>query len=749
MKIVFNKYEVRALLLASVALIPGLASAQTPQPEALPDSLDVYKELDEFTVSVKKEVVSSDGAKLTYDLDQDPSSKGQSVLDALRKVPMVSVDGDDKIYIKGQSNFKIYVNGREDPMLSANASTVLKAMPAEAVSKIEVINEPGAKNDAEGVAGILNLVTQRKQSQDGYTGNLSATFSKQMLSASAYGRGKYHRVTADASVNYATMLFGGTHGDQEAITINKDSDMDYRQIMGIKQRIGFGYTDARFGLSWDASDRDLFTVGANIRDMDAKVHRLDVDNKMFDRGGSLIWNQFQKGRGNMKNLDAGANASYQRNLDEQGQDLTLAYAFNFGRNGMDLHYANSSAQSYLPTDYENNRTFDYTREHTVTIDYCNPFKTGKHKLEAGMKGVFRRNSAISSQTEGLIPELMSISEESLTRQIQNIYAAYALYNGVYGSVSTTAGIRYEHTYMGMDFVRGNDIPDFRRHLNDWVPNAALSYIFDPVTNLRLAYQMRIRRPDISQLNPFVNHLTATFAQQGNPYLDSERYNNLTLTFSKFTRTIGGSIAIDASQSNNTIESLFYWDGPVQISTSANLGSRRKIGLEGFLNWNLNQKMSFNLSGNIGYTHIRSRAMNLTNHAWNGSYNASWNYSAPSAFTFSAYGGQNTGDITLQAKWRGWYYYGLSISRGFLKEKALTVTLNAQNFLQKYSTYRNYLETETRQTRSRNRQTNWNVGITIGWRFGKLQDRVKETSASLTNDDRSTTKSTGASGGIGL
>ena len=108
----------------------------------------------------------------------------------LRKVPMVSVDGQDNIQLKGESGFKIYVNGRPDPTLSENASAIFKAMPASAVSKVEVIADPGAKYDAEGTAGIINIITERKTRQTGYNGSASLSASNRDISAGLFGAAK-------------------------------------------------------------------------------------------------------------------------------------------------------------------------------------------------------------------------------------------------------------------------------------------------------------------------------------------------------------------------------------------------------------------------------------------------------------------------------------------------------------------------------------------------------------------------------
>ena len=124
--------------------------------------LEVGEMLSEVTVVATKDLISSDGAKLTYDVERDPSSGTNTVMEMLRKVPMVTVDGEDNIKVKGDSNFKIYINGKPDPMLSGDPKNILKSMPASSIKKIEVITDPGAKYEAEGTAGILNIITDKK-----------------------------------------------------------------------------------------------------------------------------------------------------------------------------------------------------------------------------------------------------------------------------------------------------------------------------------------------------------------------------------------------------------------------------------------------------------------------------------------------------------------------------------------------------------------------------------------------------------
>lgn len=709
-----------------------------------------YEQLDELVLTVKKDVVKTDGSKLTYDMDADDSSKGGSLLEALRKVPMVSIDGEGNIYIRGNKDIKIYVNGKEEPMLTTNASKILKVMPADAVSKIEVITEPGAQYDAEGVGGIINLVTERKQSKDGYTGSLMVAASSQNFGGNAYARVKYDKVTADASVTYANNDIQGQTQINNIEMLDFSAVENYKTMQKMIQKFAYNYLTGNLNLSWEPTDKDLFTVSGNITDMNARVKKLKNNVSIFSRDDLLTNAYLQNIDGKIGYLSAGGNAGYRRIFDTESHNLTFAYRFNFNDNPFRLDYANEETEgSMLLPPFQKSSKLEYQREHTATADYTNSFSGDKHKLDIGVKAIFRRNNEVTRQYAGLDPEniLPVMDYVGDTRQIQNIYAAYASYQGKYGNVSFVGGVRYERTYMGMDFS-SDKYDSYRRSLNDVVPNASISYAFGPANFLRIAYQMRINRPRVNQMNPTAFMMTQTMVQVGNPNLESEHYNNITINYSKFGQKAGGNIGLSYNQSNNTIENYSYVKGGIIYDTYGNFGKNRKIELNGFFNLNISANMSLSLNGSVDYTTIKSHDSSIGNHGWNGSYGANYSYNGPWKMKYSAYGGQNTGMINLQGRFNGWYYYGLGVSRKFLKNDSLNVSLNASNFLTKYVTFKTQTLTPQFSSRTRTYNRSWNLSLSFTWNFGHLSEQVKKTDASLDTDDA---KSSGKGGqsGIGL
>ena len=169
---------------------------------------DDTKQLKGVDVVAQKPLIKMETDKMTYDVQADNDSKSNTVLDMLRKVPMVVVDGQDNIMVNGSGSFKVYVDGKPNIMFSSNPSQIFKSMPASAVKKIEVITNPGAKYDAEGTAGVLNLIMSdidgKKQKTNGYNGNILGQVNSLMFMGAAFLSGQQGKFTYNnvSSTNY-------------------------------------------------------------------------------------------------------------------------------------------------------------------------------------------------------------------------------------------------------------------------------------------------------------------------------------------------------------------------------------------------------------------------------------------------------------------------------------------------------------------------------------------------------------------
>lgn len=753
-----------SLFLIPGAIFAGVSSqSQTPQQseqsevlrierevaaEAQADSLATYEMLDDLVIESQRPVVKSDGATMTYSIEDDASAKGQSLLDVLRKVPGVTVDGQDNILVRGKSDYKIYVNGREEPMLSQNAKDIFKSMPSEAVARIEVITDPGAQFDAEGTAGILNLVTDRKRKENGYSGNINAGVSATDYNVGGFITSRINKVTAQVN-----LVYSGNDGFERYQTNRRTLDYlnsgeQMKEYM--KQKLGFNYLQGGYKLSWEPNKHNLFTTSFNITRMSASINNTRNTNALYAVDGSLLSQSSNIMSGKMGRNSYSADASYQHNFDDMGHLLVASYAFTFGDN--DLRYRrNFDLMEGLISPWRlKDQNRNISRQHTAQIDYTNPFGTDSHKLDIGFKGIFRRNTALGWEKSALEPDAPLIFDPNMTTdmgQFQDILAGYVSYAFTSDKWNARAGVRYENTRMGIHSHDGRT-EDFQIRLNDVVPNASVSYSFAPATNLRLAYSMRISRPTIEQVNPFVQGIGYNI-QSGNPDLKSERLNKVSLTYSSFGRVLGGSIGVDYNHIANSIEDVVTLQGLYAYSTFKNTGDKQTVGFRGFLNWNIIRNMSFSVNGDVEYVNLKAPSLRYFSRGWKANLSGNWNWRLENVANFGAFGGWGSPTVTLQGRYFSWHYYGVSVGRDFLKDKSLNVTLNGMNFFTPRRSFKSVSTGKDMRTSMRSTNNNWRVGVSISWRFGSLREQVKSTAAEIGIDDSAAKSSGNGQGGSGI
>lgn len=689
--------------------------------------------LDELVVSVRKPLVENDGATLTYNMTEDPMAQGNSVLEMLRKVPMVTVDAEENIKVKGKSNFKIYLNGREDPMLSSDPKTILKSMPASTIKKIEVITEPGAKYEAEGTEGILNIVTITKQNLEGVVGNLSGWVNKSSVGASAYARTKVGNVTGSVNVSYNHSILPswGKYTSGETME-NYLSETDRRRETTGEGHSKFSYTGGGFNLSWEPDTLNLFTAEASIGDNASRSWNLET-MRGYNSDGIEQWNLRREWSRLWSGFWTNVGASYQHTFGKEGHHIVASYLYNFNQNESTSDMESDDVSGIVDVSpWRRNENRYHSNVHTLQVDYSNPM--GEHNvLEAGGKAVWTRNDNISAPWYGTTESDMTIREDERVSlaQFKNIQALYVSHTGKYDKFGTKVGLRYEHTETGIDYFSPG-YTDFSSHFNDFVPNAAFTFRLNGMQNFRLSYQMRISRPSIYQLNPYVNNMTVGEISYGNPNLESERNNQVSLSYSNYGGKIGGSARIGYTHTGNEIENYSFSSGNIVQSTYANIGRYESAFISGDMQVGVVNNLSISLSGYLSYDNYKADTEYLKRkrHGWYWSYNVNVDYKLPWKMSVSGYGGQGSKWINLQMEGDGWYYYGMSLSRTFLKDDKLRVNLYGQSFFKPYRLYRSTDIGDGVRTDSYYRSPQWYAGISVSWQFGKLNADVKHTSASI-------------------
>jgi outer membrane receptor protein involved in Fe transport len=326
----------------------------------------------------------------------------------------------------------------------------------------------------------------------------------------------------------------------------------------------------------------------------------------------------------------------------------------------------------------------------------------------------------------------------------DILAAYLGYGLKIKKFSGRLGLRYEHTLQDVEYKLGPGA-DFKQHFNDFVPSASLGYKLGQTTNLRLGYNMRIYRPGIWYLNPYLDDSTPTNISQGNPNLDSEKSHNISLTFSKFTPKFNINLTTQYTFTNNSIENVVKMmrdtDIPglkhptgmdVLYTSYANIGRSQSFNLNAYVNWNASKNTRVYMNSRLRYTDMNDGGT-LSNSGWALFAYGGAQQTLPKDWNISCNLYAYTPSIMLQGRGSSYSNYSISIQKSWMK-KRLNLTLSASNFLKKYKTF-DYRTTDTYfEAANWSRNVSQRFSLTVSYRIGELKASVRKAERSISNDD---------------
>ena len=721
-----------ALLLLLFAVKAGATMAQTDSLSAKKDTVAWSQELDGVTVKAQRQLIKQEIDRVGYDVQADEDSKTETVLDMLRKVPMVTIDGEDKILVKGNSNFKIHRNGRLDPSMTKNAKEILKAMPASAVKRIEVVTDPGAREDAEGVDAILNIVMMDTRKMDGVTGSVSGTYSSlKMPSLSTYLATQFGK--AIVSVHYGCNYMSEDATSNHTIRENTFVGTGNTQRVNAKGSSPGNLHSANINASYDIDSLNLLSASFG-----GYFFKVNVQGggpiSMFDAAENLLYSydeHYWLPRYRHHSWDG--RLDYQHKTRRKGEQFTLSYLLALTRQHSEQETTYSKLQN-VPFDYDGylSNSREHFTEHTFQADYMRPLWEG-HRLQVGTKYIDRRNSSEKRQEyyHSSLPSLSTAFDHST-----QVAAAYADYLWSKEKWTARAGLRYEYSHLKGRFPDGSS-DDFGKHLSDWVPQASVKYQIDAAQSLKLSYTTSINRPGISYLNPAVAAFPGS-VQFGNAHLVSSTTRTIALTYMKVGQKLTFNITPKFQFSNDNIGAINYAEGDTRYSTYGNVIRHRRWQVQGYVQWKPFDKTTF--VANLDAWHSRFEnpeqqlSLNSTNlwYYFNISQKLPWKLQA----TVSTYGQVGRASQNIYSTYEPYNRYSFSLQRSFLSNDRLTVRLTANSLFHK----RQHFETRTVQgdilgwSDTVNKQNGRWFRVSVSYRFGKLKTSVKKTETTINNDD---------------
>lgn len=718
------------------------------------------KELTLDTIRLKKDEIQLAGAvvkaqrplikaeidKIAYQISEDPEAKTNSALEMLRKVPMVSVDGEDNIQVNGSSSFKVYVNGKPNQMMSSNPSEIFKNYPASVIKKIEVITNPGARYDAEGVAGVLNIITEGDTRTTGYSITPSFNYNNHGYRGSIFGLTQVGKLMLSAhyGVGHDSRPESDTYSERESFN---DPINHFLTSHGNNKHTGTFHFGSLEG-SYEFDSHNLLSVSAGLRGHSAKEHGLTTYN-MLSLSEDPVYSYANASSSRHSRFGINASADYQHTFNREGEALTFSYRMDLNPN-KDKSYNNYQDMVNVPASFNLKDLFSDTRnhsdEHTFQLDYTVPLSSTQ-TFSTGAKYIYRINKSDNEEKarpSGTDLDYELDSKRSLLyRHRGDILGTYAEYNIKIQKLTAKAGVRYEYYSIDVKYPNNAERPGFDKKLNDLVPSISFGYNLSETQMLKLGYNMRIGRPGINSLSPYEVHNTPENISHGNPNLTSEHAHNFEAGFSSFGLkfNINSTLTYSVTTDGITSYSKLIDEGRV-LTTSDNIMHRKSLALDVFIRANITKTTSINLNMNGRYSDFLIDDIDyLGNHI--GNKNSGWSarcfggiqQQLPCKFKLGLWGGGSTPDINIQGKGSKFYFYSLNLSRSFLKEDRLEITLQANNFIGRYHYFTNETTTPDYRFYSKNRADFLRFGVGVRYRFGSLKAQVKKTKRSINNDDK--------------
>lgn len=629
--------------------------------------------LEEITVTGQAALVENRIDRLVYNADKDASTSGGDAADVLRNVPLLSVDLDGNVSLRGSSNLQVLINGRPSTMFAANLADALKTIPADQIKTVEVITTPTAKYDSEGSAGIINIIT-KKRNADGFTGSVNTSVGTRQNNGGV-------------NLNWMRGRFGLTGGANSFWSWKREGEFDfYREETGVdnptvfeqegpnsSQVLGF---NGNFGAFYDFNAFN--SINSSVRFNGFNNWRegtntgslgflLDPNRPEFSR---IIDNQgFRNG--------VDWTTDFKRTFADSEREFSAAFQLSSTASDQENITDQSGTSERYQQDIQNLNN-GVNNEYTFQIDYVHPW-SDKIKMETGVKTVIRQ---IDSDYETLTQDTEDdpfVAVPLLTDEFlydQDVYAAYLSFTTKLGeNYGLVAGARYERTIIGGEYQERADAP-FSQEYDNILPSIILSRTFKNFSTLKASYNRRIQRPSLFFINPFTQAGDPNNLTFGNPTLDPEVVDQYEVSYGAFVKGISLNLALYYRQTTDVIEGFVEIDPVENVSTTSylNIGINNSIGANLFTSVNIKKVGSFRLGFNVFTYDAESTVedIDLTRNAvvWSG--NAGANINLPRDWKYDLFAFARSPNQTLQGENASFWLYGMGLRKEFNKRFSLGI-----------------------------------------------------------------------------
>ena len=690
-------------------------------------------DLQAVTVTATRGLVENKIDKMVYNVEKDVTSLGGVATDVLKKVPMVSVDVDGNVDIMGNTNILFLINGRPSSIFGNNLADALQAIPASQIKSIEVITSPGAKYDAEGTGGIINIVLKDNK-LNGINGNLSLTGGSRLENGSLNLNAKHGNFGMNAFFSGNAQLPSTTRNSSTRRSFDSTgSDILTQNGSSRFHRQGF---ESGLGFEWTPDKRNTFNANFGYDNFgNHNQGSNQQDEQKFLPGAGTPWSDLPSLVSSTSQFRATSfdwNLRYKRTFAQEDQELDLSVDGSEGHNRSSYSQTQSKPNGDSTFGGSQGTSTGHDREVNFRLDYVQPMGE-KVRLETGGR-IQLRQIASTSPVYTFDPAVADYpydsSQSNALSYDRRVYAGYAsLSFPLFNYLDIKGGLRYERTETDAGFSKApnTQIPGY----NTFAPTIILSHTFKNDQMLKIGYARRIQRPNYRSLNPYVNASDPKNLTRGNPFLQPEIADNIDLTYSKsFDKGSAINVQLFYRRSSHDIQPYIQYYSSftlgdsvysnVSVSTPMNVGSENNTGINIYGSVPLGKKL--NLRSNISVFDryittgtLGGSAINSFNYRIN--LNAS--YQLSSTFILEFFGNFNSARNEIQGRYPSFTTYNFAARKQFWNKKA-SIAFTTTNPFGFYVDQATEVKGSNFTLNSLRRVPFQSFGLNFTYKFGKLE-----------------------------
>lgn len=691
--------------------------------------LEKTGDLKEIKVTGQLDFLRAGIDKKVYNVSEDLSVKGGTANDVLLKIPSIELDQDGKVSLRGEGSVTILIDGRPSSLSGGNGKTLLDALPAGSIERIEVVNNPSAKYDPDGTSGIINIVL-KKNKLKGFNGLISANAGSGDLTGGNVFDGTVSLSYRNSKLN----VYGSYTGRYLEGYRNNYSDLyqtfSDNSVERIKQdRIGTDLNAGntfRFGTDFYLKPRHFLGISAT-GSTGVRNRTGDQWNYKYDDNGTLQsqWWRYADDPTKQRNLDL--NLNYKFDLKDDKGSFVVDANQSMGEENIEGYYTQYYTYDPIISPYDTTRQQLFNKETnnitTVQADLTYLYPKINARMETGLK-MIRRDQGVNTFSESYNQTTGSYEEDTLANFLyaydEQVYSAYGVFGQQLGKFKYQGGIRLEQAYQIPDLIS-----DTLRIVNgyfNYFPSAHIRYALSEKSEISLSYSKRINRSSASDMNPFTNYSDPYNLRRGNPYLQPEYIDSYDLGYSNEIKKVTLTTSVYYRHTTGVITRVkeFFPDNTSAV-TFTNLDESHALGAEMIVVYKPFKWWRNTISANANYTQYvddnTAQNWNISGVNWSGKYMAAFDFWKKTA-TLQINAAYNARRITIQGTAQRRGPIDISFDKSF-KSGKITVGARVTDIFNRQGFYMK-IDQPTVQQSFEFKWLTRRYFLTFSYKFGKLE-----------------------------